>query len=65
MAGDHHGPSHMRENYERHFRWTPKTTRHAVGLLVVVPGILFWAAYRFEGAINFEAKKRGESIWEK
>ncbi|KAK9236053.1 hypothetical protein V1525DRAFT_408150 [Lipomyces kononenkoae] len=55
----------MRENYEAHFRWTPRTSRHAIALLCVIPGVLLWTAYRFEGKINFEAKKRGDSIWEK
>ncbi|KAK9476649.1 hypothetical protein V1514DRAFT_336196 [Lipomyces japonicus] len=76
MAGDHHGPStlrrdpaidrhfEMRENYEKYFRWTRKTTRQAFGLLVVIPGALLWLGYKYEGKINFEAKKRGQSIWE-
>ncbi|KAK9453541.1 hypothetical protein V1511DRAFT_505017 [Dipodascopsis uninucleata] len=76
MAGGHHGPTTlirdpaidrhftMRESYEKFFRWTPKTIRHAVGLLIIVPGALTWAAYRFEGKINFEGKKRGDSIFE-
>ncbi|KAK9385479.1 hypothetical protein V1515DRAFT_246388 [Lipomyces mesembrius] len=64
MAGDHHQPK-MRENYEAHFRWTPRTSRHAILFLCVIPGVLLWTAYRFEGKINFEAKKRGDSIWEK
>ncbi|KAK9326159.1 hypothetical protein V1517DRAFT_311950 [Lipomyces orientalis] len=76
MAGDHHQPTlkrdpaidrhfEMRENYEKHFRWTPRTSRHAIIFLCVIPGVLLWTAYRFEGRINFEAKKRGDSIWEK
>ncbi|KAK7208085.1 hypothetical protein BZA70DRAFT_287407 [Myxozyma melibiosi] len=55
----------LRENYEAYYRWTPKNARYALIFLVAIPGALLYTSYKFEGKINFEAKKRGESIFEK
>ncbi|KAK9383910.1 uncharacterized protein V2V93DRAFT_383780 [Kockiozyma suomiensis] len=55
----------LRENYESYFRWTPKNARYAFAFLVIIPGALLYTAYRTDGAINFEGKKRGSSIYER
>ncbi|KAK9450318.1 uncharacterized protein V1518DRAFT_426220 [Limtongia smithiae] len=77
MAGGHHGPStlirdpaidrhfNMRENYEANFRWTPKNARYGFIFLIAIPGALLYTAYKYDGKIDFEGKKRGESIWVK
>ncbi|KAF8580699.1 hypothetical protein K439DRAFT_1356393, partial [Ramaria rubella] len=52
----------MREDMYKHFRFTRSATRTGLVLMVIIPGLLGWAASRHDLKWNWTAKRKGESL---
>ncbi|KAL2110007.1 hypothetical protein VUR80DRAFT_1698 [Thermomyces stellatus] len=54
-------------NSKRHlyFRWTPRTARITFMYVVVVPSIIGYLAYKTDGLVDFQAKRKGDTIFER
>ncbi|SPO04514.1 uncharacterized protein DNG_07199 [Cephalotrichum gorgonifer] len=49
----------------RYFRWTPRTAKITIMYVAVVPAIIGYLAYKTEGLIDFRAKRKGDTIYER
>ncbi|KAK4196542.1 hypothetical protein QBC40DRAFT_287141 [Triangularia verruculosa] len=57
--------TNMQNNRYKYFRWTPRTGLLATIYIVVVPGIFAYVGWKWDGAYDFRAKRRGDLLVER
>ncbi|KAK0736933.1 hypothetical protein B0T21DRAFT_410418 [Apiosordaria backusii] len=57
--------NNMQVNRYKYFRWTPRTGLLTTIYVFVVPGILAYIGWKWDGAFDLRAKRRGDLLVER
>ncbi|KAG5634258.1 hypothetical protein H0H81_002689 [Sphagnurus paluster] len=49
--------NNMRERAYLNFRWTKKTTRTAIVGVIILPGMVYWLASKYQGKFDWLQRK--------